>query len=61
MGLVTISAFLNAITMFIYTILILWLNSTTLAKKLKPVWWRKAVLLLVILFFGFFSLLTWLN
>lgn len=61
MGLVTISAFLNALTMFIYTILILWLNNTTLPKELKPVWWRKAVLSLVILFFGIFSLLTWLN
>lgn len=61
MGLVTISAFLNAITMFIYTILILWLNSTTLPKELRPIWWRKAVLSLVILFFGMFSLLTWLN
>ena len=61
LGLVTISAFLNAITMFIYTILILWLNQTTLAKELRPSWWRKAILSLVILFFGMFSLLTWLN
>lgn len=61
MGLVTISAFLNAITMFIYTILILWLNNSTLPKELKPVWWRKVILSLVILFFGMFSLLTWLN
>ena len=61
MGLVTISAFLNALTMFIYTILILWLNNTTLPKELKPAWWRKAILSLVILFFGIFSLLTWLN
>ncbi len=61
LGLVTISAFLNAITMFIYTILILWLNSITLPKELRPSWWRKAVLTLVIVFFGMFSLLTWLN
>jgi len=61
MGLVTISAFLNAITMFIYTILILWLNSKILPKELRPAWWRKGVLSLVIVFFGMFSLLTWLN
>ena len=60
-GLVTISAFLNAITMFIYTILILWLNQTTLPKELRPPLWRKAILSLVIVFFGMFSLLTWLN
>jgi len=58
MGLVTISAFLNALTMFIYTVLVLWLNNTTLAKELKPSWWRKVVLSLVILFFAIFSLLT---
>lgn len=58
MGLVTISAFLNALTMFIYTILILWLNNTTLPKELKPVWWRKAILSLVIIFFAGFSILT---
>ena len=60
MQLVTISAFLNAMTMFVYTILILWLNSTTLPEELRPAWWRKVVLSLVILFFGMFSLLTWL-
>ena len=58
MSLVTISAFLNALTMFIYTVLILWLNNTTLPKELKPSWWRKVVLSLVILFFAIFSLLT---
>ena len=53
--LVVISAFLNAITMFIYSIAVLWLNQKTLAKELKPSWWRKIILLLVILFFGLFS------
>jgi len=58
MQLVTISAFLNAMTMFVYTILILWLNSTTLPEGLRPAWWRKVILSLVILFFAGFSVLT---
>ncbi|MDD4136017.1 MAG: Nramp family divalent metal transporter [Candidatus Shapirobacteria bacterium] len=53
--LVVISAFLNAITMLVYSVAILWLNQKTLAKELKPSLWRKVILLLVILFFGFFS------
>ena len=61
MGLVTISAFLNALTMFIYTVLVLWLNNTTLPKELKPSWWRKVILSLVILFFAGFSILMLLN
>lgn len=56
--LVGISAFLNAITMMIYTGAILWLNQTSLDKKLRPVWWRKIILVLVVLFFAGFSILT---
>lgn len=56
--LVRISAFLNAITMMIYTGAILWLNQTTLDKHLKPSWWRKVILVLVIMFFAGFSILT---
>lgn len=56
--LVITSAFLNAITMFVYSIAILWLNQKTLAKELKTSWWRKIILLLVILFFGIFSWLV---
>lgn len=59
--LVSISAFLNAITMMIYTGLILWLNQTTLDKQLRPSWWRKLILSLVILFFAGFSILTVIN
>jgi hypothetical protein len=59
--LITISAFLNAITMLIYTIAVLWLNQKTLAKELRPIWWSKSILLLIIVFFAGFSLLTLLN
>ena len=56
--LVTLSAFLNAMTMLVYTIAILWLNQKTLAKELRPVWWRKLILILIILFFASFTGLT---
>ncbi len=61
MKLVIISAFLNAMTMFVYSIAILLLNQKTLAKELRPAWWRKLILILVILFFGIFSFLTLKN
>lgn len=56
--LVTLSAFLNAMTMLVYTVAILWLNQKTLAKELRPVWWRKLILILIILFFASFTCLT---
>jgi hypothetical protein len=59
--LVRISAFLNAVAMMVYTAALLWLNQKTLDKALRPVWWRKAILALIVLFFGGFSLLTLFN
>lgn len=56
--LVTLSAFLNAMTMLVYTGAILWLNQRTLPKELKPSWWRKAILVIIILFFASFTYLT---
>jgi hypothetical protein len=56
--LVELSAFLNAITMMIYTGVILWLNQTSLEKELRPSWWRKMILILIVLFFAGFSILT---
>jgi len=56
--LVELSAFLNAITMMIYTGVILWLNQTSLEKELRPSWWRKLILILIVLFFAGFSILT---
>lgn len=53
--LITISAFLNAITMLVYTIAVLWLNQKTLGKELRPSWWRKGILILIIIFFALFS------
>lgn len=56
--LVIISAVLNAVTMFIYSGLILWLNNTSLHKKLRPNSIRKVFVFLAFLFYGSFSLLT---
>lgn len=53
--LVIISAFLNAITMLVYTIAVLWLNQKTLAKELRPKMWRRLILFLIIIFFAIFS------
>jgi hypothetical protein len=56
--LVRTSAFLNAVAMLVYTVILLWLNQKTLDKALRPSWWRKAILVLIVLFFGGFSILT---
>jgi hypothetical protein len=59
--LVIIGAFLNAITMFVYSSAILWLNTNSLPKVLRPKSYRVTILLIVIAFFGFFSLMTFLD
>ncbi len=56
--LVLISAVLNSWTMVIYTILVLWLNTTELQDKLKPPYWRRVVLVGVIAFFLIFGFFT---
>jgi hypothetical protein len=59
--LVSISAFLNALTMMVYTGMLVWLNQTTLVKELRPCWWRKVILILIVFFFAGFSVLTLMN
>lgn len=56
--LVIIGAVLNAFSMFVYSGLILWLNTTALEKELRPVLWRKIAVLFAFLFFGLFSFVT---
>jgi len=53
--LVIIGAVFNAIAMFVYTGLILWLNLTSLDKHLRPSWGRILVLLFAFAFYGVFS------
>lgn len=56
--LVVIGAVLNAITMFVYSGLIMVVNNTELEKPLRPSLQRKTVMALAFLFFGGFSLIT---
>ncbi len=56
--LVIIGAVMNAVSMFVYTGLVLFLNMTVLAKPLRPAAWRVAMVLGAFGFYGFFSILT---
>ncbi len=56
--LVLISAVLNSWTMVIYSILVLWMNTTELHKKLRPNAWRGTVVIGVIVFFSVFGFFT---
>ena len=58
LALVVTGAVLNAISMFIYTGLILWLNLTLLAKPLRPSIFRIFMVGLAFLFYGGFSIFT---
>lgn len=58
LGLVIVGAVLNAFTMFIYSGLILWLNTTSLEKPLRPGILRRSVILIAFLFYGGFSIFT---
>ncbi len=56
--LITTAAVFNAVTMFVYTILIFYLNNTRLPKPLRPSLIRNICLLSTFLFFGFFCFQT---
>jgi hypothetical protein len=56
--LVTLGAALNAVSMFVYSIAVLWLNLSEKRAILRPSNFRVLILLLEITFFGLFSLLT---
>jgi len=56
--LVVTGAVLNAISMFIYTGLILWLNFSSLAKELRPSIWRLIFVGSAFIFYGGFSIFT---
>ena len=59
--LLTIGASLNAVAMFAHIGLTLWLNTTSLPLTLRPSWWRRGAMAAAFLFFGAFSLYTFLN
>ena len=59
--LVIIGAALNAVAMFVYSGLILWLNLTNLAKPLRPNWLRILIVTTAFVFYGVFSFFTLLQ
>lgn len=61
LALVVTGAVLNAISMFIYTGLILLMNTTVLHKETRPALWRALVVLAAFIFYGGFSIYTILN
>jgi hypothetical protein len=56
--LVVIGASLNAVAMFVYTALVLWLNLSNLKKKVRPSIIRVLALASAFLFYGIFSFFT---
>ena len=56
--LVVIGAALNAMAMFVYSALVVLLNTKTLAKELRPSWPRIVVIGAAFAFYGIFSVLT---
>ncbi len=58
LALVVTGAVMNAISMFIYSGMILWLNMTLLEKPLRPSWFRVVAVGCAFLFYGGFSIFT---
>ncbi len=58
LALLTISAVLNAVAMFVHLGLTLWLNTTSLSPQLQPSIVRRVMMLTAFIFFGAFSLFT---
>lgn len=56
--LITLGAVINAISMWIYTGLILYLNNFRLPAQIRPSWWRNLILLGSFVFLGWFGWLT---
>ncbi len=61
LALVVTGAVLNAISMFIYTGLIIWLNMTNLPKQIRPSYIRLIGVTAAFLFYGSFSIFTVVN
>ncbi len=56
--LIVLGAVINAVAMFVHLGLVNWMNLKVLPKEVQARLWRKAVMLLIFLFFGFFSVVT---
>jgi hypothetical protein len=58
LSLVVTGAVLNAVSMFVYTGMILYLNKTALARQMRPSIYRTIAVFLAFLFYGSFSIFT---
>jgi len=58
LGLLILSAVINAVCMFVHIGLVNWLNYKELPKEIQPQIWRRIIILISFLFFGIFSALT---
>jgi len=56
--LIIVGAVINALAMFVHLGLVQRLNKRLLPKVFQPAWWRKAIIALIFVFFGIFSLVT---
>jgi len=59
--LIILGAVINAFAMFVHIGLVFWLNHTILPKVFRPGWTRKIIMIIIFLFFGFFSALVLLD
>lgn len=59
--LIVLAAVINAFAMFVHVGLVTWLNHKTLSKTFRPAIWRKIIMGVIFLFFGFFSLMVLLD
>jgi hypothetical protein len=60
-ALLTLSAVLNAVAMFVHVGLILFLNLRKLEKPIRPSFFRVAILVVTFIFFGYFSVRTFVS
>jgi len=56
--LIILGAVINAFAMFVHIGLVFWLNHSVLPKVFRPSWIRKIIMIVIFLFFGFFSALV---
>ncbi len=58
LGLVILGAALNAVAMLVYSVAVLWMNTSSLKKELRPSRWRVGIMMAEIGFLVLFCLIT---
>jgi hypothetical protein len=56
--LIVVGAVINAVAMFVHLGLVNWMNHKVLPKEVQAPIWRKAIIVMIFLFFGVFSVIT---